>query len=100
MGKMRGDNRTDPIATQVMVEPGVQAVAEATRERSYDRMQNAVAEAIQNTDGRKLKGWVAVAMWEDADGNEEHTLLADDSSTPLELKAYLHDGIWSAAHAE
>ena len=99
-GLIRGDNRNDPMTEVVLTDPGVRAAVEAHHDGLYDRMQDSIGEAIDKTDSRTLKGWVAVAVWEDADGNEGETMMCDNHSSPLELKAYLHDAVWMAAHAE
>ena len=97
--RLRGDNRNDPILEMVTNDPGVAAVLDS-RSASYAEMQACVGDAIQKCDGRKLLGWVAVAVWEDADGTISESVIGDEHSSPLELKGYLHDGIWTAAHAE
>ena len=85
----------------VLGHQGIQTMVEKTVElRSYERAKQSVGEAIAATDDRKLKAWVAVAVWEEADGSECETVMADDHSTNLELKAYLHDGVWMAAHTD
>lgn len=98
MSWRRGDNRNDPIAQKVMEVPAVKEIAEAHHGEAYDRHHEEIGAAISACDGRRLKGWVAVAVWEDADGMEGETLYADGDSTSLELKGYLHDGVWMAAH--
>lgn len=98
--RWRRDNRNDPIAGEVMEIPAVKEIAEAQHGGAYDRHHEEIGAAIDQSDGRRLKGWVAIAVWEDADGNEGETLLADGDSTSLELKGYLHDGVWMAAHSE
>ena len=99
-GLMRGDNRNDSMAEAVMTDPGVQAAVAAHHDDLYDRMQDAIGDAIDKTDSRTLKGWIAVAVWEDEEGTEGETMMSDNHSSPLELKAYLHDAVWMAAHAE
>ena len=85
------------MAEEILGHQGIQTMVER---RSYERARQSVGEAIAATDDRKLKGWVAVAVWEDADGSECETVMADDHSTNLELKGYLHDGVWMAAHTD
>ena len=97
--RRRGDNRNDPLVDEIVTDPEITMALTAQR-TSYDRMKEAVGHAIQETDGRKLKGWVAVCVWEDADGNEERCLLGDDHTSGLELKGFLHDGLWMAAHTD
>jgi hypothetical protein len=53
-----------------------------------------VHDAIQAIRETPLRNWVAVAIW-DEDG--ETTVIGDD--TNLNLKGYLHSGIWAVAHA-
>lgn len=98
--RWRGDNRNDPLAQKVMDNPAVKEIAEAHHGETYDRHHEEIGAAIDQSDGRRLKGWVAVAVWEDVDGTEGETLFADGDSTSLELKGYLHDGVWMAAHSE
>lgn len=97
---LRGDNRNDPVAYAVAEEPGIKAALEARRAAQQEKMQQAVGEAIQATDERKLAAWVAVAVWQDENGALGQTVIGDDHSSPLELKGYLHDGVWTAAHAD
>ena len=96
---LRGDNRNDPIAGAVAANPGIKAVLDQRRVSKVEAMQQAVCDAIQATDDRKLCAWVAVAVWENEDGTTSHSLIGDDQSSPLEHKGYLHDGIWVAAHS-
>ena len=99
-GLIRGDNRNDPVVGSILSDPDLQAVVEAHHGGVYDRKQRAIGEAINETDPRTLKGWVAVAVWENEDGTEAETMLSDNHSSLLELKAYLHDAVWMAAHAK
>lgn len=98
-GRLRGDNRNDPIVEAVAANPGIKAVLDQRRESKIEAMQQAVCDAIQATDDRKLAAWVAVCVWENEDGTTTHSLIGDDHSTPLEHKGYLHDGVWVAAHS-
>jgi hypothetical protein len=52
-----------------------------------------IHDAIQAVREKPLRGWVAVAIWDDTG---ETTVLGDD--TPLNLKGFLHSGLWEAAH--
>ena len=95
--RLRGDNWSDPMREALAEDPGIRAVVEETQVES---MQRAVTKAIQTCDDRKLAAWVAVAVWEEEDGKISHSVVGDDHSTFLELKGYLHSGVWAAAHAE
>ena len=95
--RLRGDNWSDPLRETLTEDPAIRAVIEETQ---HESMQADVTKAIQTCDDRKLAAWVAVAVWEDDDGNISHSVVGDDHSTFLELKGYLHSGIWAAAHAE
>lgn len=55
-----------------------------------------IRDAIQATGGRTLYDWVAVALWDGPAGDV--TVIGE--SPPLELKGYLHSGIWAAAHLD
>ena len=94
---LRGDTRNDPIGQAITAAPEMEPAFELRRRQ---KMQDAVCEAIQSTDDRKLCAWVTVAVWEDEDGTVSHSLVGDDHSSFLELKGYLHDGVWAAAHTE
>jgi hypothetical protein len=52
-----------------------------------------IHDAIQAIREAPLRNWVAVAIWDDTG---ETTVVGDD--TPLNLKGYLHSGLWAAAH--
>jgi hypothetical protein len=52
-----------------------------------------IHDAIQAVREKPLRGWVAVAIWDDTG---ETMVLGED--TPLNLKGYLHSGLWEAAH--
>ncbi len=54
----------------------------------------AIRSAIQSVREEPLHDWVVVAVWDQAGGDVE----VYGQSDPLELKGYLHSGIWSAAH--
>ena len=94
---LRGDNRNDPIALAVSAEP---EIATAISRSRHEQMQRSVSQALQGTDDRTLAGWVAVAVWEDESGKIEHSVVGDQNSSFLELKGYLHDGVWAAAHTD
>jgi hypothetical protein len=53
-----------------------------------------IRDAIQASRERPLADWVAVAIWDHTGGDV--TVLGD--AAPLQLKGYLHSGIWSVAH--
>lgn len=97
--RFRGDNRNDPIVESLTNDPGIQTVLEKQWPSHDEVMQEKVREAIQCMDGRKLCGWVAVAVWENEDGTTSHSVVGDGHSSPLELKGFLHDGVWEAAHS-
>ena len=98
--RFRGDNRNDPIAGALASHPEISAALETRTRTTHEEMQKGVCDAIQNTDERKLAAWVAVCVWEDSDGKVSHSVIGDDHSSFLELKGYLHDGVWAAAHAD
>ena len=54
-----------------------------------------IHDAIQSTREEHLHDWVAVAVWGDSDG--EVTVIGEGSQ--LEMKGYLHSGIWNVASA-
>ena len=97
MADLRGDNRNDPIALAVAADP---EIATAIANARHEKMQRSVSQALQATDDRKLAGWVAVAVWEDETGQIDHSVVGDQNSSFLELKGYLHDGVWAAAHTD
>lgn len=92
--------RNDPGLRAVSNDADVIAAMEQLRQASADKAQTVVSQAIACTDERTLKGWVAVAMWEDESGNVSQTVMGDDHSSSLEIKGYLHDAVWATAHAE
>lgn len=94
---LRRDNRNDPVAQKMATDPDISTVV---HDRRVAAMEKSIDEAIQSTDERKLTGWVTVATWEEPDGAVAHSVIGDGHSSPLELKGYLHDGIWVAAHSE
>ncbi|MFP5298463.1 MAG: cupin domain-containing protein [Actinomycetota bacterium] len=53
-----------------------------------------IRDAIRATDDRVLHDWVAVAIWGDREGDV--TVLGE--SSPLQLKGYLHSGLWASIH--
>ena len=68
--------------------------SEAAGESSGARRHlDEIHDAIQAVREVPLRSWVAVAIWDDDSGT---TVLGDD--TPLNLKGYLHSGLWAAAH--
>ena len=97
---LRGDNRNDPMRRALVADPGIVATLDEQRRLRHQDMQDTVADAIQKTDDRRLKGWVAVAVWEDDDEPSALTVIGDRDSSYFELKGYLHDALWVAAHAD
>jgi len=53
-----------------------------------------IRDAIQSSRERPLADWVAVAIWDHPGGDV--SVLGE--ATPLQLKGYLHSGIWAIAH--
>ncbi|MGH2757099.1 MAG: cupin domain-containing protein [Actinomycetota bacterium] len=53
-----------------------------------------IRDAIQGSRERPLADWVAVAIWDHVGGDV--TVLGE--ATPLQMKGYLHSGIWALAH--
>lgn len=49
---------------------------------------------------RKLKGCVAVLVWEEPDGSERTEVVGSGASSSLHLKGLLHDGIYLLAHKD
>ena len=64
---------------------------EATRSRIS---LEAVHQAIQAVEERPLYAWATVAIWDGPEGDISVIGEAD----PLQLKGYLHSGLWVAAH--
>lgn len=95
--RLRGDNRNDTMAQAVARDPEIATALEARRQ---ERLESAICDAIQSSDDRKLAGCVTVAVWEDEQGRLSHSIIGDGHSSFLELKGYLHDGVWAAAHSE
>ena len=96
---LRGDNMNDPVVARLTEEPGIKAAIEAQRSKQDD-VQATLHDAIDGTDGRKLCGWVTVAVWEDENGKVTQSLIGDGRSSFFEMKGYLHDAVWTAAHAD
>jgi hypothetical protein len=84
----------------VVADPGIVATLDEGRRKRYQDMQDVVSDAIQKTDDRRLKGWVAVAIWEEEEVPSALTVIGDRDSSYFELKGYLHDALWVAAHAD
>lgn len=55
---------------------------------------DAIHDAIQATREEPLKDWAAIAVWEDGDP----TVLGE--APLLQLKGYLHSGLWQLAHTD
>lgn len=53
---------------------------------------DAIHDAIQATQEKPLKDWAAIAIWDDGDA----AVLGE--APPLQLKGYLHSGLWAVAH--
>ena len=96
---LRGDNMNDPVVARLTEEPGIKAALESQRAK-HDDVQTTLHDAIDGTDDRKLCGWVAVAVWEDETGKVTQSLIGDGQSSFFEMKGYLHDAVWTAAHAD
>jgi len=99
MSELRRNDRNDPVVTSLADDP---MVIEALNQRTQTQrksMRTAIQAAFE-TEPKRLKGWVAVAIWEDEDGRSTQTVVSDDHSTTLEIKGMLHDAVWNAAHAE
>ena len=90
--------RNDIGMQAISGDPQINAIVEERRDQSSAK--SALTQAIAATDGRALKGWVTVAMWEDESGRVSQTVMCDDDSSALEVKGYLHDAVWASAHAE
>ena len=57
---------------------------------------DAIHDAIQALREEPLHDWVAVAIWNDAKGE----VSVHGEAPALHLKAYLHSGVWQAAHQD
>lgn len=99
-GNLRGDNRNDPIVARLMEQPAIRATLESRHPELTQEVQAQIQAAIESTDDRKLCGWVAVAVWDNPVGKVSQTLIGDGESSFLEMKGYLHDAVWTAAHAD
>jgi hypothetical protein len=97
---LRGDNRNDPAVAKLTEDPGIKAALEAHRMSKAAEVQAQLHNTIDGTDERKLCGWVTVAVWEDETGKVSQSLIGDSESTFFEMKGYLHDAVWTAAHAD
>jgi hypothetical protein len=97
---LRGDNMNDPVVARLTEEPGIKAALEAQRATAEGDARSTLHDAIDTTDERKLCGWVTVAVWEDEAGKVSQSLIGDGQSTFFEMKGYLHDAVWTAAHAD
>lgn len=63
-------------------------------EPSRGKALDSIHDAIQATREEPLHDWVAVAIWNDGSG--EVSVLGQ--APQLELKGYLHSGLWQVAH--
>jgi hypothetical protein len=97
---LRGDNMNDPVVAKLAEEPGIKAVLEAQHSATEGDVRSTLHDAIKSTDERKLCGWVTVAVWEDEAGKVTQSLIRDGESSFFEMKGYLHDAVWTAAHAD
>ena len=89
--------RNDPGLRAISNDPELEAAME---QMAKEDARAAVEYAIACTEERTLKGWVAVAQWEDESGHISNTVIRDDHSSSLEIKGFLHDGVWDTAHAD
>lgn len=87
---LRGSNHNDSTVKKLIDDPEVKMA----------HVRQAIENALTLTDDRKLKGWVAVAVWEDEDGREIETVVGDGHSTHIEQKGFLHSGVWVNAHVD
>ena len=97
---LRGDNMNDPVVARLADEPGIKAALEGQRANAGGDVRSTLHDVINSTDERTLCGWVTVAVWEDEAGKVTQSLIADDQSSFFEMKGYLHDAVWTAAHAD
>jgi hypothetical protein len=97
---LRGSNHNDPTAKKLMADPAVKAALESATRSEMGRVREMIESALKTTDDRKLKGWVAVAVWEDENGHERETVLGDGHSTNIQQKGFLHSGVWVNAHVD
>jgi hypothetical protein len=100
MNRLRGDNRSDPVLKTVLNDPDVVAALDSRTQTMRRRMRDKVESALQSTDSRKLKGWVAVAVWEDEDGTVTEHVASDDHTSVLEVRSLLTGALWAASHPE
>ncbi len=101
MGKeLRGSNHSDATVDKLVADPAVKAAIDAHAATAMDRAKETIESALKATDDRKLKGWVVVAAWEDAEGTEHETVMGDSHSTNIQQKGYLHSGVWVNAHVD
>ena len=96
---LRRARRNDIGRKVISNDPEILAAMSELRRAAHKTMQDSVATAIQKTEDKKLKAWVAVAVWEDDDGDVSQTVMGDDHSSYFEVKGYLHDAVWTAAHS-
>jgi alkylation response protein AidB-like acyl-CoA dehydrogenase len=85
------------MAHKLATDPAVQAALDEMAAKA-ERARRTVDGALNATDDRKLASWVAVASWEDEDGNVTQSILGDGHSTVLETKGLLHSAVWATAH--
>jgi hypothetical protein len=96
--RLRGDVRNDPTLKTVLNDPDIVAALDVREQTMRRRMRDKVETALQSTDSRKLKSWVAVAVWEDEDGTTTEHLTSDDHTSVLEVRSLLTGALWAASH--
>jgi hypothetical protein len=88
----------DPIGRRVAADPAVMAAMDDMTGLKLEAAKDTIAAALSSTDDRTLKGWVAVACWEDESGRVSQSVVGDGHSTSLETKGLLHSAVWTVAH--
>ena len=96
--RFRRDNRNDPMLQTILNDPAVTAALDERTHAARHRMRQKVEKALEATDARKLKSWVVVAVWEDAEGAVTENIASDDHTDVLEVRSMLHGAIWTAGH--
>ena len=96
--QLRRDNRNDPVVKAMLNDPDILGSLDKRTHAMRARMRGKVEHALQATDSRKLKSWVAVAVWEDETGTVTETVASDDHSSVLEVRSLLHGAMWTASH--
>jgi tRNA threonylcarbamoyladenosine modification (KEOPS) complex Pcc1 subunit len=96
--ELRGSVHSDSTARKLADEPAMRAAMEEMSSSKLEMARDKIHNAIDATDGRTLKGWVAVACWEDEAGVVGQSVIEDIDSTPIQTKGMLHSAVWSVAH--